>query len=77
MSRLASARGTMGLYTAAAAARRLVEPVLTVVFPSGCAACGRLLAQPSPERLAGLARAIQAGAPLEHLARAAASHDGP
>ena len=37
----------MNLSTAAEAARRLVEPVLTVVFPSACAACGHLLSQPS------------------------------
>ena len=37
----------MSLATAAATARRLVEPVLTVVFPSACASCGRLLAQPT------------------------------
>lgn len=36
-----------------AAARRLVEPVLTVVFPSGCAFCGRLLAQPTRGPLCG------------------------
>ena len=38
----------MSLSAAAATARRLVEPVLTVVFPSACSACGRLLAQPTP-----------------------------
>lgn len=37
----------MSFTTAAATARRLVEPVLTVVFPSACACCGRLLAQPT------------------------------
>jgi ComF family protein len=31
---------------AAATARRLVDPVLAVVFPSACPACGRLLARP-------------------------------
>jgi ComF family protein len=37
----------MSLATAAATARRLVEPVLTVVFPSACGFCGHLLAQPT------------------------------
>jgi ComF family protein len=46
-------RGPMSFAAAAAAARRLVEPVLTVVFPSGCAACGRLLAQPTRGPLCG------------------------
>jgi ComF family protein len=32
--------------SASAAARRLVDPVLAVVFPSACPACGRLLALP-------------------------------
>jgi ComF family protein len=32
---------------AVAAARRLVDPVLAVVFPSPCSACGRLLARPT------------------------------
>jgi ComF family protein len=32
---------------AAAAARRIVDPVLSVVFPSACPACGRLLARPA------------------------------
>ena len=40
-------------FSAAATARRLVEPVLTVVFPSACAACGRLLAQPTQGPLCG------------------------
>ncbi len=40
-------------FSAAATARRLVEPVLTVVFPSACAACGRLLAQPTRGPLCG------------------------
>jgi ComF family protein len=31
---------------ASATARRLVEPVLAVVFPSSCPACGRLVARP-------------------------------
>jgi ComF family protein len=31
---------------ASATARRLVEPVLSVVFPSACPACGRLVARP-------------------------------
>jgi ComF family protein len=35
------------LSAAAATARRLVEPVLCVVFPSACPACGRMLAQPT------------------------------
>ena len=43
----------MGLATAAATARRWVEPVLTVVFPSACAACGRSLAQPTRGPLCG------------------------
>jgi len=43
----------MNLSAAIAVARRLVEPVLTVVFPSACAACGRLLAQPSRGPLCG------------------------
>ena len=44
----------MGLSAATTAtARRLVEPVLTVVFPSACAACGRLLAQPTRGPLCG------------------------
>ena len=44
----------MGLTTAAAAAaRRLVEPVLTVVFPATCPACRRPLAQPSRGPLCG------------------------
>jgi len=43
----------MSLTTAAATARRLVEPVLTVVFPSTCAFCGRLLAQPTRGPLCG------------------------
>lgn len=34
------------LAAATATARRLVEPVLAVVFPSQCPACGRLLAHP-------------------------------
>jgi ComF family protein len=34
------------LLAASATARRLVEPVLAVVFPSSCPACGRLLAHP-------------------------------
>lgn len=37
----------MSLASVASTARRLVEPVLTVVFPSACASCGRLLAQPT------------------------------
>jgi len=37
----------MGLSNAAETARRLVEPVLTVVFPSACAGCGRPLSQPT------------------------------
>ena len=43
----------MDLATAAATARRLVEPVLAVVFPSECPACARLLAQPSSGPLCG------------------------
>lgn len=43
----------MSLSAAAATARRLVEPVLTVVFPSACASCGRLLAQPTRGPLCG------------------------
>ena len=35
-----------GLCAAAATARRLVDPVLAVVFPSACPACARLLAHP-------------------------------
>ena len=37
----------MGLAAARETARRLLEPVLTVVFPSSCASCGRLLDQPT------------------------------
>lgn len=36
----------MDLALASATARRLVEPVLAVVFPSACPACGRLVAHP-------------------------------
>jgi ComF family protein len=43
----------MGLLSAATAARRLLEPVLTVVFPSACASCGRLLAEPTRGPLCG------------------------
>ena len=43
----------MGLSAATAVARRLFEPVLTVVFPSACAACGRLLARPTRGPLCG------------------------
>lgn len=43
----------MSLAAAAATARRLVEPVLTVVFPSACASCGHLLAQPTRGPLCG------------------------
>ena len=43
----------MGLSTAAETARKLVEPVLTVVFPSACAACGHLLSQPTRGPLCG------------------------
>lgn len=35
----------MDLALASATARRLVEPVLAVVFPSACPACGRLVAR--------------------------------
>jgi ComF family protein len=38
---------------AAATARLVVEPVLTVVFPSDCAACGRSLVQPTAGPLCG------------------------
>ena len=37
----------MDLLTATGAARRLVDPILTVVFPSACAACGRALSRPT------------------------------
>lgn len=37
----------MDIAAAVVTARRLVEPVLAVVFPSACAACGRLLGQPT------------------------------
>ena len=37
----------MGLAAAKLTARRLVEPVLTVVFPSSCPSCGHLLSRPS------------------------------
>jgi ComF family protein len=43
----------MGFSSAADTARRLVEPVLTVVFPSSCGACGRLLARPTRGPLCG------------------------
>jgi len=43
----------MSLSTAAHTARRLVEPVLTVVFPSSCGFCGRLLTQPTRGPLCG------------------------
>jgi ComF family protein len=36
----------LSLATASEAARRLVAPVLAVVFPSACPACGRLLTHP-------------------------------
>ncbi|HSD65146.1 MAG TPA: ComF family protein [Vicinamibacteria bacterium] len=36
----------MVLAAASAVARNLVDPVLAVVFPSACPACGRLLARP-------------------------------
>jgi ComF family protein len=34
------------ILAASAAARRLVDPVLAVLFPSACPACGRILAHP-------------------------------
>jgi len=37
----------LDIATAAAAARRIVEPVLAVVFPQACPACARLLPQPA------------------------------
>ncbi len=40
----AAGSGPFGI--ACRAARRLVAPVLAVVFPSGCPACGRLLSRP-------------------------------
>lgn len=43
----------MILSAAADTARRMVEPVLTVVFPSSCGACGRLLTQPTRGPLCG------------------------
>lgn len=43
----------MNFANARAAARRLVEPVLTVIFPAECAACGRMLAQPTRGPLCG------------------------
>lgn len=43
----------MALDSAKAAARRLVDPVLSVVFPAECPACGRLVAQPTGGPLCG------------------------
>jgi ComF family protein len=37
----------LNLTLASATARRIVDPVLAVVFPSACPACGRLLARPA------------------------------
>jgi competence protein ComFC len=36
----------LGLSVASATARRLIDPLLAVVFPSACPACGRLLGHP-------------------------------
>ncbi len=42
----AALRIGLALSVASAAARRLVDPVLAVVFPSACPACGQLLVHP-------------------------------